>query len=66
MLFTEYTSINIKQVFIGVYNTQSCPSKSRGPHNSGGGGVGQHRASTPYGGNRQLERQTEEGAERCA
>lgn len=40
MLFTEYISINIKHVFIGVYNTQSHPSKSRGPHNSGAGGVG--------------------------
>lgn len=40
MLFTEYISINIKHVFIGVYNTQSHPSKSRGPHNSGAGGRG--------------------------
>lgn len=36
MLFTEYISINIKHVFIGVYNTQSHPSKSRGPHRGQG------------------------------
>lgn len=30
MLFTEYISMNIKHVFIGVYNTQFHPSKSRG------------------------------------
>lgn len=30
MLFTEYISIDIKHVFISVYNTRSHPSKSRG------------------------------------
>lgn len=30
MLFTEYISIDIKHVFISVYNTWSHPSKSRG------------------------------------
>lgn len=39
MLFTEYISINIKHVFIGVYNTQFHPSKSRGATQLWGGGV---------------------------
>lgn len=43
MLFTEYISVNIKHVFISVYNTQSHPSKSRGGHTTMGQGAwGQH------------------------
>lgn len=43
MLFTEYISIDIKHVFIGVYNTQFHPSKSRGWGTQfWGRGMGQH------------------------
>lgn len=62
MLFTEYISINIKHVFIGVYNTQSHPSKSRGPHNSGAGGVGPAHL---HGGKGYLEKETEGVTEGC-
>lgn len=42
MLFTEYISMNIKHVFIGVYNTQFHPSKFRGHTTLGRGTWGQH------------------------